>query len=325
LTSALAASQTHTVQIDSERWHFDRSANDGGRSSEERCALPPFRHSPFRLPFSARRTIAHPLESRFIEMTAPTAPPSAARKRPNRGSPVSWTAVTLISLAITGYFVGQYAAGSLDVLSERGVGLATTYANRPFPVQTAFYVHIVSAGLALAVGPFQFAKAIRVRYRAVHRWIGRTYAVSIAFASVSGLVMAAFNSAGFVGFFGFGTLSVLWAWTTWRGYRAIRERDVASHQAWMIRSFALTFAAPTLRLWLGVLILFQVVVGTGGADVEVDQLMANAYAAVPFLCWLPNIVVAEIMIRRRDLPGLRFSPSPSSRGTARADAVAVQV
>ncbi len=258
-------------------------------------------------------------------MSAPISPPTAARKRPRRGSPVSWTATTLISLAISGYFVGQYAVGSLDVLGEQGVGLAGTYANRPFPVQVMFYVHIVSAGLALVVGPFQFAEALRRRSPAVHRWIGRTYAVSIAFASVSGLVMAAFSSAAFVGFFGFGTLSVLWAWTTWRGYRAIRERDVASHQAWMIRSFALTFAAPTLRLWLGVLILFQVAIGAGGADAEVEQLMADAYAAVPFLCWLPNIVIAEIMIRRRNLPGLRFSPSSPSRESARTDSVAVQV
>ncbi|MCS7483498.1 DUF2306 domain-containing protein [Umezawaea endophytica] len=233
--------------------------------------------------------------------------------------------VTLLCLAISGYFVGQYATGSLAELGEQGVGLAPTYASRPFFVQIAFYVHVVSAGISLVVGPFQFAKVIRRRYRAVHRWIGRTYVVSIAFASVSGLVMAAFNSAAFVGFFGFGTLSVLWGWTTWRGYRAIREHDVASHQAWMIRSFALTFAAVTLRLWLGVLIIFQLVVGFGGPNAEVDQLMTDAYAAVPFLCWLPNIVIAEIMIRRRNLPGLRFSPSPVPRGTARADAVPVEV
>jgi uncharacterized membrane protein len=228
--------------------------------------------------------------------------------------------MTLISLAISGYFVGQYAADSLDVLAEQGVALAPTYANRPHPVQFAFYIHIVSAGLALAIGPFQFAKAIRLRYRAVHRWIGRTYVVSIAFASITGLVMAVFSSAAFVGFFGFGTLSVLWAWTTWRGYRAVRERDIASHQAWMIRSFALTFAAPTLRLWLGVLIIFQLVIGR---DVDAGRLMTDAYAAVPFLCWLPNIVIAEIMIRRRNLPGLRFSLS--SRRTERADAVPVEV
>ncbi|MBB4944473.1 hypothetical protein F4556_000008 [Kitasatospora gansuensis] len=73
----------------------------------------------------------------------------------------------------------------------------------------------------------------------------------------------------------------------------------------MIRSFALTFAAPTLRLWFGVLILLQVLAGRAAGG-DVDHMVAQAYAAVPFLCWLPNIVVAELMIRRRGLPGLRF-------------------
>ncbi|GGM72913.1 DUF2306 domain-containing protein [Dactylosporangium sucinum] len=225
---------------------------------------------------------------------------------------MSWTVVTLISLAIAGFFVGQYATGSLETLEAKGTGLAPTYANRPGFVQVAFYVHIVSAGLALAVGPFQFAKAIRRRYLNLHRWIGRTYLISIAFASASGLVMAAYSSAALVGFFGFGSLAVLWAWTSYRGYRAVRARDLASHQAWMIRSFALTFAAPTLRLWLGVLIGVQLLAGRC-ATADVDQMFADAYAAVPFLCWLPNIVVAELMIRRRNLPGLRFSPSTTSR------------
>jgi uncharacterized membrane protein len=281
-------------------------------ADEARHVLAPSRHH-----FSVTRP-----ESRFIAMTVPTSSPPATRKRPARGT---WTAVTLVSLAISGYFVGQYATGSLDALADQEVGLADGYADRPPFVQVAFYVHVVSAGISLAVGPFQFARTIRRRYRAVHRWTGRTYAVSIAFASVSGLVMAAFSTAAFVGFFGFGTLAVLWGWTTWRGYRAARERDFPSHQAWMIRSFALTFAAVTLRSWLGVLILFQLAIGVGGPEPDVDRLFDDAYAAVPFLCWLPNIVVAELLIRRRGLPGLRLSPSPSSRGTARADAVPVEV
>ena len=226
-----------------------------------------------------------------------------------RGSRVSWTVVTLTSLAIAGYFTGQYATGSLQALGAQEVGLASTYANRPAIAQVAFYVHVVSAGLALAVGPFQFAKAVRRRLPRVHRWVGRTYLIAVAFAAVSGFVMAFFNSAAFVGFFGFGALAVLWGWTSYRGYRAVRAGDIASHQAWMIRSFALTFAAPTLRLWLGLLIGVQVL---AGSSADADQLTSNAYAAVPFLCWLPNIVVAELLIRRRNLPGLRFSPSPTA-------------
>lgn len=218
--------------------------------------------------------------------------------------------MTLLSLAVAGYFVGQYMTGTLDELAAEEVGLATTYAPQPLWVEIVFYIHIVSAGLALAVGPFQFVKAIRRRFPVAHRWAGRVYVASIAFGAPSGLVMAFFSSAAFVGLFGFGTLAVLWGWTTWRGYRAIRARDVAGHQAWMIRSFALTFAAPTLRLWFGTLIGVQLLMGRA-SEISVDEITGIAYAAVPFLCWMPNIVVAELMIRRRNLPGLRFSPSPS--------------
>ena len=32
----------------------------------------------------------------------------------------------------------------------------------------------------------------------------------------------------------------------------------------------------------------------------------NAYAAVPFVAWLPNLVFAEWLIRRRGLPSYRL-------------------
>ncbi|CAN3983840.1 DUF2306 domain-containing protein [Kitasatospora purpeofusca] len=238
-------------------------------------------------------------------MSVLTSRPPTVTGRPRRGSRFSWTVMLLLSVAITGWSVGQYAAGSLQALAADKVGLAPTYADRPFAVQVAFYVHIVTAGLALAVGPFQFVRAIRRRLPRVHRWIGRGYVAAVGLGSVAALVMSCFNSVAFAGFFGFGSLAVLWGWTTYRGYRAAREGDFAAHEAWMIRSFALTFAAPTLRLWFGVLILAQVLAGSAAGG-DVDRMVSQAYAAVPFLCWLPNLVVAELMVRRRNLPGLRF-------------------
>lgn len=206
------------------------------------------------------------------------------------------------SLAITGYFVGQYGEGSLAELAPKNVGLASTYADRPWPVQIAFYTHIIFAGLTLALGPWQFARKLRGRHPRVHRAIGRIYMICIAFGAVAAFVMSFFNSTGIVGFFGFSTLSVLWAWTAWKGYRAARDRDFRSHQAWMIRNFALTYAAVTLRLWLGTLIGVQLPFVHG--DNVFDQIWANAYNVLPFLCWLPNIVIAEWMIKRRNLPSL---------------------
>ena len=225
----------------------------------------------------------------------------ARPRRPLRAIPWVWIALT--SLAIAGYSVSQYATGTLAALAEDGVGLSPGYAGRPLFVQVAFYLHIGFAGVALVVGPFQFAQRLRQRVPRVHRIMGRIYLVSVAVGGAAALVMAPYNTAGFVGFFGFGSLAVLWLFTGWRAYRSIRAGNVRSHQAWMIRNFSLTYAAVTLRLWIGVLITVQLT--TFGGDF--DAAWSNVYAAVPFLCWIPNIVIAEIMVRRRGLPGLRWA------------------
>jgi hypothetical protein len=62
----------------------------------------------------------------------------------------------------------------------------------------------------------------------------------------------------------------------------------------MVRAFALTYAAVTLRLWLGLLIGAQAAAGLP-AEVAFDR----AYAIVPFLSWVPNLLVAELYLRRR--------------------------
>ena len=53
----------------------------------------------------------------------------------------------------------------------------------------------------------------------------------------------------------------------------------------MIRTNALTFAAVTLRLWLPAFI-------ASGAD------YIEAYTAVAWLSWVPNLLVAEWIVHR---------------------------
>ena len=71
----------------------------------------------------------------------------------------------------------------------------------------------------------------------------------------------------------------------------------------MIRTMALTYAAVTLRLWTGVLMGVQRPFPHRRPG---ERGVQNAYAAVPFLCWLPNLLVAEWLVRRRDLPSVRL-------------------
>lgn len=252
---------------------------------------------------SATDPVAAPADSAASAATAASAvitPPAPAHRR-LAARRIGWTWVLLSSLGIAAFAVVPYLTASLRELAETpSGGLAGNYAEQPWPVQLAFYAHIVAGGFALVVGPLQFWQGLRTRHPRVHRWTGRGYLVAVGLGGVAGLVIAPVNDAGLVGLVGFGSLGVLWLATGWLGYRAIRRRDVATHRAWMMRNFALTYAAVALRIWLPLLIVAQLPFATG--EFDFDAVFANAYALVPFLCWLPNLVVAEWLIARRGLP-----------------------
>jgi uncharacterized membrane protein len=237
-------------------------------------------------------------------MAATTTPPPLGR----RSRQLPWLAVLLTSLVVAVYAPGQYLFDSLTSLAQSETGLASTYADRPAAVRVAFYVHIVFAGLALLVGGFQFSRTLRRRSPRLHRLLGRTYVVSVFIGGAAAVVMSFYSSVALLGLFGFGTLAVLWIWTTYRGYQSARDGDFAAHQAWMIRSYALTYAAPTLRMWLLVLLVVQLPFG-----VDPGLAAVNAYAPVPFLCWLPNIVIAEYLVHRRGLPSLNLAALQRNR------------
>ncbi len=69
-------------------------------------------------------------------------------------------------------------------------------------------------------------------------------------------------------------------------YRHIRNKNLERHREWMTRNYALTFAGVTLRLWLP---LFS------GFGMEFQ----TAYMIVAWLCWVPNLVVAQWIINRK--------------------------
>lgn len=155
----------------------------------------------------------------------------------------------------------------------------------PYPLAA----HAAGGSLALLLGPFQFLGGLRARRPLVHRTMGRLYVLGCLVGGVSGLILALGTTSGWVPGLGFGTLAIVWLTTTWLGVRAAMRRDFVRHRAWMVRTFALTLGAISLRFLLpGMLI--------GGVD------PATAYDIVAWACWVPNLVLAEIWIAARRAP-----------------------
>jgi uncharacterized membrane protein len=167
----------------------------------------------------------------------------------------------------------------------------------PFPAhlpnyminKDALIVHALSASLALLLGPWQFRPGLRQRRPQVHRWMGRGYAIALLVAAVSAIWIAPHAAGGYVSSAGFLGLALGWLITTTAGDLAIRRRRVAIHRHWMIRSYALTASAITLRTYLAFIPLFHL-------------RFAIAYPAISWLCWVPNLLVAEGWIRRKVRP-----------------------
>jgi uncharacterized membrane protein len=192
----------------------------------------------------------------------------------------AYAALILLSLGVAGYALVAY--------SLLPIGVTVHPDMRPaFEAQrAAIYTHVFAAAVALALGPFQFSARLRARRLALHRWLGRLYlGVGVLVGGVAGLFIAFHAFGGPVARTGFACLALAWLYTGYRAWRAIRARDVAVHRRWMIRNFALTFAAVTLRLLLPLPF-------AAGLD------FATAYAAIAWLCWVPNLVAAEALFIR---------------------------
>ncbi|WP_034593472.1 DUF2306 domain-containing protein [Hamadaea tsunoensis] len=204
-----------------------------------------------------------------------------------------WYALSAAAIAI--YAPLPYLTSSLDSLAAAGTGLAKHYAAEPHWVQVALYVHVVGGGTALLLSPWQFAARLRTRAPRAHRVVGRLALLGILAGGLAGLVIAFRDQAGLGGTIGFGALAVCWLASAGAAFAKIRRGDVEGHRRWMVRTFALTYAGVTLRLWLGIGIGVLVAAG-------VDDPFAKAYAVMPFLSWLPNILLAELWLRRRPAP-----------------------
>jgi len=160
-----------------------------------------------------------------------------------------------------------------------------------FTHSTSLKLHVAGGGLALAIGPFLLGGPRARRGR--HRALGKLYVGAVLLGGLGGLSLARFSYGGWPTHLGFAALGLAWIGATCAALLRIRRGEVEAHRAWMTRSFALTLAAVSLRIQLPL-------AGALGIPFEAS------YPVVSWSCWIPNLLVAEVLVRRaagrRSLP-----------------------
>jgi len=151
--------------------------------------------------------------------------------------------------------------------------------------QSVFYIHITTGGIAMLLGWSQFSTGLKQRFTLLHRTLGKSYVAACLLAGSAGLFLAFFATGGLISGLGFGMLALFWIIATTRAYLYIRQGRIEEHRRWMMRSYALTFAAVMLRIW------FPLSQFTGMEYIP-------AYRISAWLCWVPNLIFVEILISR---------------------------
>jgi hypothetical protein len=184
-------------------------------------------------------------------------------------------------MTLSAMLIASYALALLASPGMRPPFMHERFATFPLAARA----HLAGGGLALLLGPLQMSRRLRTRRVALHRALGLTYFAAVLAGGLAGLRLALVSQGGAVAHVGFALLAVAWLGATGTAYRRIWLGDRAAHGRWMVRSFALTFAAVTLRIELP---LSQI------AGVPFDA----AYPAIAWLCWLPNLAFAEWLLGR---------------------------
>lgn len=197
------------------------------------------------------------------------------------------------------YLVGMPAA--------RTVGKAApVVASAPRANTVILAAHIVTAILPLSIGMFAFSGRMRRASIRLHRWLGTIYCIGIWVSSILGVTLALANTHGAVARAGFATLGILWFATTLFAYLEAKKKNIPSHRRWMFRSFALTVAVVSIRP------MFLIGPQWGLSS-------DHWYMLLTWLCWVPNLALAELYLRVTDFSG-RLTPQSRMKSRSGASA-----
>lgn len=184
-----------------------------------------------------------------------------------------WWCFFLVCALYSGY---AFYMGAVEILFRLGLPAAAPHRS----ISLLFVLHALLGGVALLIAPLQLHRTLLQKQRKLHLALGRIYVGAIWLASASGLALALVFDVSFAAKIVLGILAILWFGTTTMALLRVRQRQIAAHREWMIRSVALSFFFVTFSIW---------VPGLANSNLPA----ALRYPLAVFLSWSLNLFVAE--------------------------------
>lgn len=152
---------------------------------------------------------------------------------------------------------------------------------------SAFYVHIISGPIAVALGAFQVVSGRFSLVRGLHRKLGGIQTVLVIMVAASGLVMARDAFSGLFAAWGFALLSILTAFSVTLTAYSAANGSWQTHRLWASRCLVLLCSPLLLRLVAGLTIVTRIE--------SVWSYRLNAW-----LSWMVPLIVHELWWRRSE-------------------------
>lgn len=152
--------------------------------------------------------------------------------------------------------------------------------------RASFYIHVFSSPFIILSGLFQFNRWILRKKKGLHRKLGYIYIIGVLLITgPAAFVMSLYANGGRITQTSFVILSILWILTTYLAYHSIKKGNSEQHVKWMIRSYALTLSAVTLRFYAYLMGVFKINLGP-----------EESYTILAYISWIPNLLIAEVLI-----------------------------
>jgi hypothetical protein len=214
-----------------------------------------------------------------------------------------WASTLVFGIYILAFYALPFFGGNVEQWNTTLPGL---YDKENAGSTTGIGIHFISGGIILILGCIQMLGGVREKFPIIHRISGRVYILASIFAAIGGLAFVFLKgtiggTVMDIGFAGYGLLMLLAAVETIRHAMAGR---MDKHRAWGIRLFALAIGSWLYRMDYGFYI------GFGGIEGHTDTFDGWFDYFMDFWFYLPNLVVAEIIIGKYAFfqrPGVRVT------------------